>query len=505
MKKFLFSAALFLLILPSFPNNADAFYLWRYRTHATDCKSLTDGKATDLCYEDDSDDVYKCEPTAGDCDTSAEWRKINNDFTTIDTDYGTESVTSIWTIVGDWINTANPWADDEVANDLTLAGGVIGTTAITLVQSTTPMPTAEGVIEWDTDDNRLAVGDGASTQVFYSGAHTTDTNANTICTGTTTYLDGEGNCDDISLVYEAADTDITKKNETEVITGDWDFGGGGIEIENGTTPPACTVGQIYLDTDATSGQQLYACEGGTFVLQGDGGGSETNSLETVMTGVLDDEVAVGTSADTGTYKALPSCSNATTSKLLYNTTTNEFSCGTDQSGGGGTAFNEVLPLPIQSAKISGSFVTDGDATQGAQIDAGDGNWRLLFDATTDEGAVWQFKMPNNYSSSPILEIIYSMTAATANTVEFEGAIMCVSDGDSADVGTASFSTIAVGSATVPGTVGYPDKINITLTDDSCAADDAVWVYLSTDADDATNDDATGDREVISVSLSYTAS
>lgn len=35
-------------------------------------------------------------------------------------------------------------------------------------------------------------------------SHTTDTNANTICTGTTTYLDGEGNCDDISSVYEPA-------------------------------------------------------------------------------------------------------------------------------------------------------------------------------------------------------------------------------------------------------------------------------------------------------------
>lgn len=35
-------------------------------------------------------------------------------------------------------------------------------------------------------------------------AHTTDTNtnANTECTGTTTYYDGEGNCDDISSVYE---------------------------------------------------------------------------------------------------------------------------------------------------------------------------------------------------------------------------------------------------------------------------------------------------------------
>ena len=31
---------------------------------------------------------------------------------------------------------------------------------------------------------------------------TTDTNANTICSGTTTYLDGEGNCDELNAVYE---------------------------------------------------------------------------------------------------------------------------------------------------------------------------------------------------------------------------------------------------------------------------------------------------------------
>lgn len=41
------------------------------------------------------------------------------------------------------------------------------------------------------------------------GAHTTDTNANTICAGTTTYLDGEGNCDDISSVYQGLDSDLT--------------------------------------------------------------------------------------------------------------------------------------------------------------------------------------------------------------------------------------------------------------------------------------------------------
>ena len=54
-------------------------------------------------------------------------------------------------------------------------------------------------------------------------SHTTDTNANTACSGTTTYLDGEGSCDDISGVYEAADSDIAKINESENISGVWEI------------------------------------------------------------------------------------------------------------------------------------------------------------------------------------------------------------------------------------------------------------------------------------------
>jgi hypothetical protein len=49
----------------------------------------------------------------------------------------------------------------------------------------------------------------------------------------------------------------------------------------------------------------------------------------------DDNVAVG-SGSAWQYKALPSCSDATGSKLLYNSTTNAFSCGTDQNSGGAT-------------------------------------------------------------------------------------------------------------------------------------------------------------------------
>lgn len=50
-----------------------------------------------------------------------------------------------------------------------------------------------------------------------------------------------------------------------------------------------------------------------------------------------DQVLVSTSTSAATWRTLPNCSNATTSKLLYDSSTDTFSCGTDQTGGGGSA------------------------------------------------------------------------------------------------------------------------------------------------------------------------
>lgn len=54
-----------------------------------------------------------------------------------------------------------------------------------------------------------------------------------------------------------------------------------------------------------------------------------------LTTVAVNQIPVGTETDGYTAKTLPSCSNATTSKLLYNDSTQTWSCGTDQTGGGG--------------------------------------------------------------------------------------------------------------------------------------------------------------------------
>jgi hypothetical protein len=49
---------------------------------------------------------------------------------------------------------------------------------------------------------------------------------------------------------------------------------GSLNIPNSTSlPGTCAVGNIYMDTNATSGQRLYLCEStNTWALQGDGGG-----------------------------------------------------------------------------------------------------------------------------------------------------------------------------------------------------------------------------------------
>jgi hypothetical protein len=56
-----------------------------------------------------------------------------------------------------------------LAGSETLTNKTLTTPTITLKQSAAPTPTAEGDIQWDTDDNRLVVGNGATQETFYPG------------------------------------------------------------------------------------------------------------------------------------------------------------------------------------------------------------------------------------------------------------------------------------------------------------------------------------------------
>lgn len=109
----------------------------------------------------------------------------------------------------------------------------------------------------------------------------TDSNASTICSGTTTYLDGEGNCDDISGVYVTVGTKLGNSTaEIQAVA----VGG---EVSG-------TVGSITLDHDALD-DQYYDSEGD-------------------LTGLLDDNY-VDVSGDTMTGNLIVN-TNVTVENLL---------------------------------------------------------------------------------------------------------------------------------------------------------------------------------------------
>lgn len=125
---------------------------------------------------------------------------------------------------------------------------------------------------------------------------------------------------------------------------------------------------------------------------------------------------------------------------------------------------------------------------------------LLFDDTTVEFATFTTTI-NGTWGTPKLDVIFTMRSATSGTVDWESSIMCITPGDSADVDTASYSTVASSaSAAVPGTAGYSQKLTISLNDDSCANGDIISVAVNRDADDGTNDTATGDGEIRSIRI-----
>src|SRR2546423_1683228 len=99
--------------------------------------------------------------------------------------------------------------------------------------------------------------------------------------------------------------------------------------------------------------------------------------------------------------------------------------------------------------------------------------QLAFDASTKEQAYWQFRMPADYSSAPVLKVLFKMTSATTGNVIVEGRLAAVTAGDSTDVDAKALAAANTSSATaVPGTAGYLAEVSMALTNaDSVAAGD----------------------------------
>lgn len=160
----------------------------------------------------------------------------------------------------------------------------------------------------------------------------------------------------------------------------------------------------------------------------------------------------------------------------------------------------TVSLPIQGAKLSGSYITNAAALDGAQSP-----WKLLFDASTKESALWQFRVPADYASGPTMKLSFAMASATSNKVVLDTEVYAITPGDSQDVDSASFDSSNQDGAgvTVPGTAGFVGEITFSLTNaDSMAAGDFIIIRVNRLVADG-NDTATGDLELLAASLEYT--
>lgn len=125
---------------------------------------------------------------------------------------------------------------------------------------------------------------------------------------------------------------------------------------------------------------------------------------------------------------------------------------------------------------------------------------MAFDASTVEAMYSQaVQMPAAYTGSGTLkaDILYAAASATSGKFDFEISVEAITADDAVDTDAGdSFDTANAANETVPGTAGYMSVLTVTLTNkDSVAAGDMFRIKLERDADDGTNDTATGDARV----------
>ena len=261
-----------------------------------------------------------------------------------------------------------------------------------------------------------------------------------------------------NAVYNSTDDLWFKLGGDVASAGTYNFGSANVvlEIPNAAAPTTNATGEMAIDTD--------------LITQG--------MLQIYLTSAIANIVAT---TDTPGDNEVPTYDSAG---------------GTIQweaAAGGTSEINELLKP--QSAKLPSS--------NPAVIDAGDNNWRLLFDDTTDESCVWSFILDDDYDASTLYaDIHYSMTGAnTSDKVCWEVYVMSYTPGDSADIGTDSYDTVNYHEDVCSDTAGYMITDTITLTnDDSLAAGDYIRMKIARDAGSsgAGTDDAVGDAELISV-------
>ena len=230
--------------------------------------------------------------------------------------------------------------------------GTTPTIATPVLTLGTASSTASGRISYDAGNDRIVVGDGSATDDFYSGAHTSDTNANTVCSGSTTYLDGDGNCDNIGA---------NTGDQTITLTGD--------VTGSGTGSFAATIqaNSVALTTDTTGNYVATVAAGtGITIAEGDSEGSTKTVVSTLGTAIDSTEITDNTILEAD-LKAVDA--PADEECLTYESTGGDFEWQACGSGGSSLPVDDTTSIAKGSADATKEvrFEVDGISTGNVRV------------------------------------------------------------------------------------------------------------------------------------------
>lgn len=248
------------------------------------------------------------------------------------------------------------------------------------------------------------------------------------------------------------------------------FDGGDLELPNSNTLPAtCTVGQIYMDADATTGQRLYACEStNTWALQGDGGGGGSGDITSVgsacASGACDSiSIADGQKVDASAVNMSASTEGVIiggAASVTGATGTGQLALDTDATGEGlHVGLNSEAKRVgwfLLSASWSGTSATRWIAPFGGQPNGTEANvdiWEAPFDMVCKEFHAQVNADPGASGSWTNSANINGTASATKTCNITNGTTECDDDSDSLAIAkgdNVNFEQLRVGTASAPG-------------------------------------------------------
>ncbi|MCR4300212.1 MAG: hypothetical protein NUV51_01235 [Sulfuricaulis sp.] len=126
--------------------------------------------------------------------------------------------------------------------------------------------------------------------------------------------------------------------------------------------------------------------------------------------------------------------------------------------------------------------------------------KLLFDPTTDEHWMFQFKMPGDYASGGTLRGQIGVNAVSPGNVIMKAGISESIGNRTDDVFLAADLSSAIA---MPATANQGTEFTIPLTMTNIAANDEVVIFIGRDANNASDTVNSNDVELTSLNFEYT--